>query len=396
MGKRRNPSRWGCVKRWSIGVTSRYCWYALILICVWAILQPALLSHARDVHARYANHTRHANHTKCKGVCNIVNPLSSTAHNAQKFPHSHAAYERSCDDVSTVDAFVDMPDGITGKWKTLGGELHISWNRIEVIDLEQYSPERKRQAVLRAWYEDREEPYWEEVVEALKRVDRKRLANLIRGCKGKRRHQLVSCGKDDGDRHADDPSTDETAASHDESTSRKDEFGNDSHSNCQGSSSTRSSSASDVSCDEVGDGSHSTSQNTSVETTSSTATKNGLGDSDHSNSHTTSVETTSSTATKNGLGDSDHSNSHTTSGETTSSSATKNGLGNSDNSTNQETDSTTASAAKDDVSGGSDLASGDTNTLPDTTSGSLNSGKELKIFCGLHRSIVHACMHAYS
>ena len=316
---------------------------------MWAILQPALLSHARDVHAR------HANHTKCKGVCNIVNPLSSTARNAQKLPHSHAAYERSCDEVSTVDAFVDMPGGITGKWKTLGSDLHVSWNRIQVVDLDQYSPERKRQAVLRAWYEDREEAYWEEAVEVLKRVDRKRLANLIRGCKGKRRCQLVSYVKDDVDRHA----SGETAASHVERTSRKDEFGDDSHSDCQGSPSTHSTSVSDVR-DEVGHGSHSTSHN--AETTYSTATKNGNSDQFKSQDSLSHVDMTT----------------------------LKSGVGNNDHSTNQETTSTTPSA--DDASSGSDLASGDTSTtVPDTTSGNSNSGKELE---NLHLdvpSIVHAC-----
>ena len=97
---------------------------------------------------------------------------------------------------------IDVVSDITaGAWKSLGGELHVLWNRIEVVDIDQYTMERKRQAVLRAWYEAREEAYWEKIVESLKRMEQRRLANRIAARKGRRFVKVSS------DKHASADST---------------------------------------------------------------------------------------------------------------------------------------------------------------------------------------------
>ena len=212
MGRGRNCSQWGHVKQRFFGTTSRHCWYALILICVLPILHWDLLSHARVVHTRYANHT------KCKG------DYTESYHSSNQKNFFFSAYEKGCDNISTVFMPVDVLSDITaGEWESRGGELHIPWNRIEVIDIDEYMMERKRQAVLRAWYEDREEAYWEEIVESLKRMEQRHLANRIAACKGRR------CVNFSGDTHVSNDSTNQKTPPHVHTATTKGEHGSTDH-----------------------------------------------------------------------------------------------------------------------------------------------------------------------
>ena len=169
---------------------------------------------------------------------------------------------------------IDVRSDITGEWKSLGGDLHIPWNRIEVIDIDQYSMEHKKQAVLREWYEDREEVYWEEIVEALKRMDQRRLSNRINACKGKRLG---------GDKHTSDDPIGQKSVSHVHPTTFKCGCGNSDHSTSQ---KTTSNVHTTTHKNGLGNG-NDTSQRNSASHLHTTTLNDGLDNDDNSTSYVT-------------------------------------------------------------------------------------------------------------
>ena len=69
-------------------------------------------------------------------------------------------------------------------WKILGEELKLAPARLDGIDIDNKHNKHKLRATIRAWYHNTPESCWEDVIQALVNMDKKKLAKEIADNRG--------------------------------------------------------------------------------------------------------------------------------------------------------------------------------------------------------------------
>ena len=70
--------------------------------------------------------------------------------------------------------------GIVDEWRDLGSELGLESSILTAIELNhKQNVERMRQEMIGKWLDSSPQPCWEELIQALQRIDQNRLARLI-------------------------------------------------------------------------------------------------------------------------------------------------------------------------------------------------------------------------
>ena len=86
---------------------------------------------------------------------------------------------KTCLEVSGSDEVINAIEQHITDWRILGEELKLTPARLDGIDIDNRHNNHKLRATIRAWYDNTPDSCWEDVIQALMNMDKKKLASQI-------------------------------------------------------------------------------------------------------------------------------------------------------------------------------------------------------------------------